>query len=421
MIVGRKFDNDLKEAVEYDEEMNAEVDAIDVTTEEGKLAILDLFAPEGDYIYDKLEENGLSITAFKQYFAEIELLKHAAPFHARWSKVVQKVLDEMPHTSVDGTPIEKEKYDDAKEKAFAQPSATDNESSGPTAAEDLMEIQERWKKSKTLPLDIFVGIIGDSLQAEYLDIQFDYFAFFRSAFSLMLELQKEVSPLIRPRLMDETQDKRVHELFALNEGAVCIVPQLSLLVACDPLEAPNIITLRPWLEVDLRPLQIAAQIMRPWIKENGDIYCLTESEREDRRRKNIRKEGPEVKYIDDEGPTDEKPPAERKVGWSSSIGLIESLNAREMREVFDTMKKDGPMGGTVAETMVKMGKLNQLSKDDEELIKLRKTCWRVKPDADNDEDSATDSDEDDEDDELDRAGPSGQARKHHVHVEDDVD
>lgn len=61
---------------------------------------------------------------------------------------------------------------------------------------------------------------------------------------------------------------------------------------------PNIITLRPWLEVDLRPLEIAAKIMKPWIKENSDIFCVTEDEREEKRTENILKEGPKVKYVD---------------------------------------------------------------------------------------------------------------------------
>lgn len=133
---------------------------------------------------------------------------------------------------------------------------------------------------------------------------------------------------------------------------MCIVLRLSLSAACGLLEAPNFVTLRPWLEVDLRPLQIAAMIMCHCIKENGDSYGLTKSEREDKRRKDIRKE---VKYIGDKGATYGKPPAETKVGWSTSTGLIESLIALEMREIFDTVKKDGPTGDTVAETMVKMG------------------------------------------------------------------
>lgn len=242
---------------------------------------------------------------------------------------------------------------------------------------------------------MFVDIISDSLQLEYLDIQFDYFAFFRSAFSLMLELQKELSPLIEPRLLDQAQSKRIHKLFSLNEGAVCIVPQLSLLVACDPLDAPNIISLRPWLEVDLRPLQTAAKIMRPWIRENGDIYCTTEHERESKRKENGLKEGPKVKYIEDEDTTDDKAPADRKVGWSSSIGLIESLNAREMREVFDAMKNDGPMGATVAETMARMGKLEQLSKEDQEVIDMRNYSLQEAKKAGHwDRDVEADSDED---------------------------
>lgn len=417
VIVGRKFDNDLKKIKEYDEEMNAEVDAIDVTTEQGKLEILDLFAPQSDRIYALLEEKDLSIIAFKKYFAELELERHAAPFHARWSKVLRKVLNDMPNTTIDGTPVEKEQYHEAK--AGKRPAAVD-ESQIQSAEEVLLEVRDRWKKTKTLPIDLFVDIISDSLQIEYLDIQFDYFAFFRSAFSLMLELQKELSPLIEPRLLDQSQDKRVHELFALNEGAVCIVPQFSLLVACDPLDAPNIITLRPWLEVDLRPLQIAAKIMRSWIKENGDIYCTTEEERENKRTEDVLKEGPKVKYIDEDDSVLEKAPAERKIGWSSSIGLIESLNAREMREVFDAMKDDGPMGSTVAETMLRMGKLDSLSKEDQELVEMRSRMFKQEKEAKNKSDLES-SEDDNNSLRGESAGPSNHWKKRHIFVDDDVD
>lgn len=184
----------------------------------------------------------------------------------------------------------------------------------------------------------------------------------------MLDIKKEVSPILRYGVEAE-DNPRVTEIFEANEGAVCVVTQLTLLCACNPLEAPNIITLRSWLEVDLRPLQIAAKIMKPWIEENGDIYCDTEEQREDKRTENVLKDGPKVNYIDDE-PSKGRSNTERKVGWSSALGVLESLNGREMREIFDAQKGECILGESVAETMARLKGI-EMTEYDKELSEMR--------------------------------------------------
>lgn len=236
IIVGRKFDKDLRKIKKCDEDMNAKVDAIDTATEQGKTEILELFAPKSEKVYEMLKETDLPITPFKGGFAQIGLDNHAGPFHARWSKVVKGVLDDIPEANVDGSPIKgKEKSPDADEDEEEEGSEIDLEAIRQARSQDLLDIMDRWKKHKTFPIEIFVDVIRDSLEIGYLDIQFDCFAFFPSAFSPMLELQREVSPLLRPRGLEH--DECIHRVFNLNEGAVCVVPQLSLLAACDPLEA----------------------------------------------------------------------------------------------------------------------------------------------------------------------------------------
>ena len=38
----------------------------------------------------------------------------------------------------------------------------------------------------------------------------------------------------------------------------------------------------------------------------------------------------------------------------SSVGLVEGLSAREMVEVFDAMRAEGPLGGTTQEMLERM-------------------------------------------------------------------
>ncbi|KAJ9662202.1 hypothetical protein H2198_001553 [Neophaeococcomyces mojaviensis] len=279
--------------------------------------------------------------------------------------------------------VSKAPSNDGQESDIESFSSEDNdlfEGSTMSANKSLVEIMERWEQTKTLPIEIFIDILYDCLQAEYLDIQFDYFAFFRLVLSLMLEIQEAVVPILRPRLLD--REGRASMIIDKPEGAVCVVPQLSLLVACDPLNAPNLLVLKPWLEVDLRPLQLAASIMKPWLKEHGDEYCLSEEEREDRRKKNVTKEGLRVKYIDDdsddgaETSTTNDKSKERKIGWSSSVGIMEGLDAREMRQIFDHMKIEGHGGMTVAQTMAKLKGL-ELDEDDKELIQMQEEALRA--------------------------------------------
>lgn len=130
-----------------------------------------------------------------------------------------------------------------------------------------------------MPVDEFLDILRDSLEDEVLDIQFDYFALFRSAMSLMLQLQQALIPLMYDELVEITDD-RVRKVVTTPEGAVCVIPHVAMLKACNPLEASNIMALKRVLIVDTRPLRAAGKVMRPWIKEHGDDYCVYEKIRE---------------------------------------------------------------------------------------------------------------------------------------------
>lgn len=235
----------------------------------------------------------------------------------------------------------------------------------PTEAFESRELVLQWELNKSMPLHFFVDVVQDALSLEYLDIQFDYFAFFRSAMSLLLKIQEVLLPSLQSQLIEDSQ---IHERIAEPEGALCIVPQTAMLVACDPQKAPNLLIIRPWLEVDPRPLGLAAEIMRPWLEEHGDDYIWTEDNREATKLNNIRKAGPKVRFINDDA--DVSLPNSARLGYSSAVGIVEGMNAAEMREIYDAMRYDRPMGATVAETLNRLKGI-ELSEKDKENIRIR--------------------------------------------------
>lgn len=227
---------------------------------------------------------------------------------------------------------------------------------------------DRWTHTKTLPMKTFISLIKDSLKLEYLHIQFDYFAFFRSTFSLLLDIQTKLLPGFEQAL-SEAADPKVKNLATRNEGAAEAIPTLTLLVACDPTEAPNLLAIRPWLGVQTGPLQKAAKIMGRFIHEHGDGYCHTGYEREARRAEKVASVAPKLKYLDEgddaEDANEQYGLKEGKLGYTSSIGLIERLSPREMVEVFDAMKAEGPMGVTTQVMVDRFEKLKAQAEEEE--------------------------------------------------------
>lgn len=113
--------------------------------------------------------------------------------------------------------------------------------------------------------------------------------------------------------------------------------------------------------VQTRPLEKAAKIMRRFITEHGDDYCHTELEQEARRAEKVTSEAPKLGYLDEddeaEDPNEQYGLKEGKLGYTSSVGLIEGLSAREMVEVFAAMKAEGPTGVTRQEVVDRFERL----------------------------------------------------------------
>lgn len=80
--------------------------------------------------------------------------------------------------------------------------------------------------------------------------------------------------------------------------------------------------------------------------------------------------GDKVKYVDeDEEGFESRKPEDGHAGWSSAVGIIEGMDERETRLVYDDMKK-GKMMTTVAETLVKL-KGVKMDKRDIKGIRIR--------------------------------------------------
>ncbi|KAK5075968.1 telomerase inhibitor [Lithohypha guttulata] len=55
----------------------------------------------------------------------------------------------------------------------------------------------------------------------------------------------------------------------------------------------------------------------------------------------------------------------KNIHAKSNVGIVNGLNATEMREIFDAMRHDAPMGATVAETLERLKGINMTDEDKE--------------------------------------------------------
>lgn len=400
-VIGFSFEEQIKNMHKVDEVLREKIKHIDLSTEEGKQQLLRIVELPDVINESWCKRMDVSVTRIRAGVVMDEFRKSI--FNYEWKDKAFETLIEIRKgerkreeaLQSDANALKKKTMpiDDDEESSNSSVDSEDYPARKLPLGEEWNTMHERWQQNKTLPLDVFINILHDSLQKEYLDIHFDYFAFFRSAFSLMREIQEEVKSLIEPWIEEERVAKKTLQE---PEGAVCVVPQLTMLLGCDPLKAPGILVLKNRLEVDKRPLRIAAKVMKSWIQENGDSYCISERDREDQRTENVLKEGPKVRYFDSDDETEGVPsarnPEDRKIGWSSALGMVDGLNAREMREVLDAMKDDVPFGSTVAETLARL-KGVELTDEDKALAETNRAtrdalAQKIEMLLDSDEDSA---------------------------------
>lgn len=134
-------------------------------------------------------------------------------------------------------------------------------------------VYSRWKRHHKISIVCFLEEFKYALDAEQLDLEFDYFAFHRSTWGLLEEIQSAALPLIQSNLNE------IVSTMANSEEGTTICPGLIMHMACDPRKAPNMIALKDWVRIDDTGLKAAAEIMGQFIEREGDAYTKLERKR----------------------------------------------------------------------------------------------------------------------------------------------
>jgi hypothetical protein len=138
---------------------------------------------------------------------------------------------------------------------------------------DYSSALTRYQKHHQLSIPDFLTELSSGLSTEqHLDLEYDYFAFFRRVWRLLSAIQTATIPLLQPYIDSTTGD-----MLSSTEG-VPMVPGIIMLMACDPHEAPNMLALKNWGGADDGALRAAADVMRGFIEREGAV----EAERHDR-------------------------------------------------------------------------------------------------------------------------------------------
>ena len=130
----------------------------------------------------------------------------------------------------------------------------------------------RWKTHHQISIPAFLSEFASALSAEHLDLEFDYFAFHRSAWSLLEDIQAAVLPLIQPYLGDMKYS------MAQSEDGTTLCPGLIMHLACDPRKS-NMAILKEGDVIDDVGLRAAAEVMVRFIEREGDAYAKVQRRR----------------------------------------------------------------------------------------------------------------------------------------------
>ena len=154
----------------------------------------------------------------------------------------------------------------------ARPSdcACSGEHSDHDSEDEETEILDRWEKEHKLSIHDFLTELGESLEDEELDIDFDYCAFHRSTWRVLAAVQQECLPLVQPFF-----DDLMAEILATHEG-VTIIPGMLMLIASDPRLCPNLAPLKMGGIVSDEGLKRSAEIMKEFIEREGAAYSKRE-------------------------------------------------------------------------------------------------------------------------------------------------
>lgn len=181
---------------------------------------------------------------------------------------------------------------------------------GPYLPSSFESLCDGWKATRRLTMETYVSFVSDILMTENPSLGFDYFAFFRHTFKVMLDMQDALLPVLGPiyqrfnhstgtaipaeeydLFLDATRQpwsfgplyerdqERVNAIIIRNghpiakalgtPGGAMLIPNLALVAACDIIRSPSLFVIKPSPVVDRSLLETCARILRPWLHDHA--------------------------------------------------------------------------------------------------------------------------------------------------------
>ena len=130
----------------------------------------------------------------------------------------------------------------------------------------------RWITHHQISLPAFLSEFASALSAEHLDMEFDYFVFHRSTWSLLEDIQAAVLPFLQQYLSD------IKYSMAQSEDVTTLCPGMIMHLVCDPRKS-NMAILKEGDLIDDVALKAAAEVMARFIEREGDAYAKVQRRR----------------------------------------------------------------------------------------------------------------------------------------------
>ncbi|KPI43928.1 uncharacterized protein AB675_6186 [Cyphellophora attinorum] len=160
------------------------------------------------------------------------------------------------------------------------PNTDDDQEGSEDDADDIHDSTlMQWNDTRTVPSVGFLEELAAALQAEHLDLQFDYFSFHRQTRSLLEQIHTACYDYGKDWIKEE-----FWEAMAGPEGAM-MMPGVIMLAASSPAKSQNLYALKDVAVVDTRGLKAAAVVMKEFIEREGAAYSEKELSQLDLRQK----------------------------------------------------------------------------------------------------------------------------------------
>jgi hypothetical protein len=155
----------------------------------------------------------------------------------------------------------------------------DNDNGGDNGTDIYDDTLNQWNATRTMPAVGFLYVLTAALEAEHLDLQFDYFSFHRQTRLLLEQIHTACYDYGKTWIKEE-----MWEALAGPEGPF-IMPGVIMLAASSPAKAQNLYALKDTAVIDTRGLKAAAAVMKEFIEREGAVYSDKELSQLDLRQK----------------------------------------------------------------------------------------------------------------------------------------